>query len=965
MLKHGDNLAATMSKHGAKDTDKIVVAVRVRPMNDREHREEKKKLVVRMDGQRTDLLGEKSASTKRSLMDRSTGREDKSFTYDYSFWSANQSDQNYVGQAHVYNALGKHLLDNAFKGFNNCIFAYGQTGSGKTYTMMGPIEDPGLTPRICNELFQRIAQNDDPNVKFRVECSYMEIYNERVRDLLAMSDNKVNLKVREHKILGPYVEGLRSFATKDFNAMNALILEGIKSRVTATTAMNDQSSRSHAVFNITLTESTFDTMSGNTGEKTSRISLVDLAGSERVWRTGADGERLREGGSINKSLSTLGLVISNLADIATGKKVKDSFIPYRDSVLTWLLKENLGGNSKTVMIATISPSEDSYEESLSTLRYANTAKRIQTYAVVNEDANAKMIRDLREEVEHLRHMLAAGGMQGTATISDSQMLELREKLAESERLMKEMSMSWEERLRIAHQVLEERAKQLKDMGISVQGGGISVDADKRYLLNLAPMTDELTMYYLKETVSRIGSKRGQDIHLSFEGMLPEHCILPVEGDQLFVVPLPGANVAIDKPDKVVTEKTLLTHGETLFLAGREFRVSCPSGRTDAPKRAPAPELEEEGLPAGMSWPGSKFHRACEVGDVATVHYLLGNGQDVNSEDARWKRAPLMLAADHGHMDVCKLLLSHGAIAGKADDRGYTPLHACADSGHLDICTLLVENGAPADPQAQIGCTPLHRAAEQGHLEVCKFLQSHGADINFQDRGKGWTPLLLSALHGRVEVCKFLLTCGADVKTRNCYGESCLHMAAQPGHIELVKLLLSAGADPTVQQAYGRTAFDYAAETTSFVMLHSPLERLRKREEVCRTLYPHMTKDQKKRRSLSERVSMIVIAQVPELTDPFKCRMVDYNTAGAGSAAAAKTKRGSSTSSAGPSRNGSGGRPGSVAANQSRPTSGVSRPKSTVGSRKGPSSGPSATRKPTVPKGPNLTSATRVRGKDKP
>lgn len=115
--------------------------------------------------------------------------------------------------------------------------------------------------------------------------------------------------------------------------------------------------------------------------------------------------------------------------------------------------------------------------------------------------------------------------------------------------------------------------------------------------------------------------------------------------------------------------------------------------------------------------------------------------------------------------------------------------------------LLVEHGAHPDPQAQIGCTPLHRAAEQGHLDVCKFLQSKGADINFQDRGKGWTPLLLSALHGRVEVCKFLLTCGADVKSRNCYGESSLHMAAQPGHVELVKMLLSAGADPTVQQAY--------------------------------------------------------------------------------------------------------------------------------------------------------------------
>lgn len=946
--------SATSSK-SSKTTDKIVVAVRVRPMNEREFKQEKgKKIVVQMEGKRTDLIGESATSTKRSLMDRNTGKADKSFTYDYSFWSANPRDKHYINQEQVYDALGKHLLENAFKGFNNCIFAYGQTGSGKTHTMMGPIDDPGLTPRICNELFERIAANEDPNVKFRVECSYMEIYNERVRDLLAMSDKKVNLKVREHKILGPYVEGLRSFATKDFSAMNALILEGIKSRMTASTAMNDQSSRSHAVFNIMLTESTFDQMTGNTGEKTSRISLVDLAGSERVWRTGAEGDRLREGGSINKSLSTLGLVISNLADIASGKKTKESFIPYRDSVLTWLLKENLGGNSKTVMIATISPSEDSYEESLSTLRYADTAKRIQTYAVVNEDANAKMIRDLREEVEHLRQMLAAGGMQGTGNLSDAQMLELREKLAESERLMKEMSMSWEERLRIAHQVLEERAKQLKDMGISVQGGGISVDADKRYLLNLAPTADELTMYYLKETVTRVGSKKGQDIELKDPGVLPEHCILPVEGDQLFVLPLPGAKVAIDTVDGFITEKTLLTHGHTLYLDGKEFRVSCPAGRSASSARQPVPEAEEEGLPSGMSWPGSKFHRACEVGDMATVHYMLGNGQDVNSEDARWKRAPLMLAADHGHTEVCKLLMKHNAVAGKADDRGYTPLHACADSGHLDICTLLVENGANPDPQAQIGCTPLHRAAEQGHLEVCKFLQKCGANISFQDRGKGWTPLLLAALHGRVEVCKFLLACGADVKCRNCYGESCLHMAAQPGHIELVKLLLDAGADPTVQQAYGRTAFDYAAETTSFVMLHSPLERLKKREEVCRTLYPFMTKEQKKQRRLDERVS-IVIAQVPELSDPFKCRMVDYNNP---SQSGGKTRV--STARPGSSRSGPSSRPSGT----SRPNTGPSR--TTVTSRS-KATGPKRTtttvggsRKTTVPRGPNLTSGSRVR-----
>ena len=169
-----------------------------------------------------------------------------------------------------------------------------------------------------------------------------------------------------------------------------------------------------------------------------------------MWRTGAEGQRLKEGGSINKSLTTLGLVISHLADIAQGKKVKDHFIPYRDSVLTWLLKENLGGNSKTVMIATVSPSWDSYEETLSTLRYADTAKKIQTFAVVNEDANAKMVRELREEVLRLRAMLSNSGIDGMSVVSDSQMVDLKDRLAESERLMKEMSMSWNEKLRIAY-----------------------------------------------------------------------------------------------------------------------------------------------------------------------------------------------------------------------------------------------------------------------------------------------------------------------------------------------------------------------------------------------------------------------------------------------------------------------------------------------------------------------------------
>lgn len=190
-----------------------------------------------------------------------------------------------------------------------------------------------------------------------------------------------------------------------FKDIDNLMAEGNKSRTVAATNMNSESSRSHAVFTVILTQTLTDHKTGVTGEKVSRMSLVDLAGSERAVKTGAVGERLKEGSNINKSLTTLGLVISKLADQSSGKNKDNRFVPYRDSVLTWLLKDNLGGNSKTVMVATISPAADNYEETLSTLRYADRAKRIVNHAVVNEDPNARIIRELTQEVEALREML--------------------------------------------------------------------------------------------------------------------------------------------------------------------------------------------------------------------------------------------------------------------------------------------------------------------------------------------------------------------------------------------------------------------------------------------------------------------------------------------------------------------------------------------------------------------------------
>ena len=281
----------------------------------------------------------------------------------------------------------------------------------------------------------------------------MEIYNEKVHDLLNPKGGKQNLRVREHNILGPYVDGLSTLAVSSFEEIDNLMMEGNKSRTVAATNMNSESSRSHAVFTITLTCSIYDPDSGVCGEKVSKMSLVDLAGSERANKTGAVGDRLKEGSNINRSLTTLGLVISKLADQASGKSKVDLFIPYRDSVLTWMLKDNLGGNSKTVMVATVSPAADNYEETLSTLRYADRAKRIVNHAIVNEDPNARMIRELKEEVANLRELLKISGQTG----------DLRDRLTESEKLIKEMTQTWEEKLRKTELIHQERQQALEKM----------------------------------------------------------------------------------------------------------------------------------------------------------------------------------------------------------------------------------------------------------------------------------------------------------------------------------------------------------------------------------------------------------------------------------------------------------------------------------------------------------------------
>lgn len=437
--------------------------------------------------------------------------EEKNFTFDNSFWSFDKKDEHYAHQEDVYNALGEEFLDHNFEGYHTCIFAYGQTGSGKSYTMMGTGEERGLIPRTCEDLFQRIeaAHLDTPNISYNVRVSYFEVYNEHVRDLLMpVQPNQPPhyLKIRESPTEGPYIKDLTDASVKNYGEIIKYMKMGDASRTTASTKMNDTSSRSHAVFTIMLKQIHHDMETDETTERMARIRLVDLAGSERAKATEATGARLREGSNINKSLTTLGRVIAALADPKQnrpGKRSKD-VVPYRDSILTWLLKDSLGGNSKTAMIACIAPSD--YDETLSTLRYADQAKRIRTRAVVNQDHVSAAERDaqiaaMAQEIRLLHANIAESRRKEKETKEyDDKTEEWQQRMGDMQRMMEDKAMISESKIKTLQTendalklhlklLLDERKNpiDLRSARNSIQGGsrkvsmvapGVTVDEDK-------------------------------------------------------------------------------------------------------------------------------------------------------------------------------------------------------------------------------------------------------------------------------------------------------------------------------------------------------------------------------------------------------------------------------------------------------------------------------------------------------
>nr|CAD7264094.1 unnamed protein product [Timema shepardi] len=377
------------------EVENVRVVVRVRPMSARE-REAGYRQIMQVDTVNNSVCVENPQAAD--------GEPPKMFTFDSVFDMDSR-------QVDVYNETARPIVDKVLMGYNGTILAYGQTGTGKTFTMAGICSEPelkGIIPNSFAHIFGYIAKADDHR-KFLVRVAHIEIYNEEVRDLLG-KDQSARLEVKERPDIGVYIKDLSGYVVNNADDMERIMTLGNKNRMVGATAMNETSSRSHAIFTITIEN-------GDVGEdgkqhiKMGKLHLVDLAGSERQSKTGATGLRLKEATKINLSLSTLGNVISALVD------GKSTHIPYRNSKLTRLLQDSLVCEHRSLVtnvyipsVRTSGPADYNYDETISTLRYANRAKNIKNRARVNEDPKDALLRQFQSEIQELRKQLDDAGL---------------------------------------------------------------------------------------------------------------------------------------------------------------------------------------------------------------------------------------------------------------------------------------------------------------------------------------------------------------------------------------------------------------------------------------------------------------------------------------------------------------------------------------------------------------------------
>jgi len=417
-------------------------------------------------------------------------------------------------QIDVYNITAKQAVNSVLEGYNSTIFCYGQTGTGKTYTMEGftynaQNEQRGIIQRTIEDIFNFIEVTSKNNTKFIIRASYLQIYNESISDLL--KPEKKNLQIREDKKKGIYVDSLSEWAVRTPVDLYALLKRGASYRTTAATLMNDVSSRSHAVFVITVEQMTTENIKGQTHTqiKVGKLNLVDLAGSERIRVTGATGQQLEESKKINKSLSCLGNVINAL----TEQKGKIHHVPYRDSKLTRLLEDSLGGNCKTTMLAMISPAHESFSESLSTLHFAQRAKKIKNRPVINEDLNNRaLIRQYESELRNLRNELE---QKNKMLQSNELVMQLQE---EKEQALQDKNDAIRELEKASRQYLLEREeklnleKKIQMMNSQMIIGGTKIEETPQFK---SALKNQVQIYENKiQEIEKEKEKMFEDIHES-------------------------------------------------------------------------------------------------------------------------------------------------------------------------------------------------------------------------------------------------------------------------------------------------------------------------------------------------------------------------------------------------------------------------------------------------------------------
>lgn len=565
--------------------------MRVRPFNKREIELAAtggNELCIEMNGNQT---------TIKNLHPKQNEKSSHSFSFDYSYWSHDGFiDENgvmsgitskYADQEQVFNQLGREVLDNAFEGYNTCLFAYGQTGSGKSYSMIGYGKNLGIVPKVCEEIFSRIKESDDGEKRFEVSVSMLEIYNECVQDLLVHPKfrKEKSLKVSEDPKKGVYVMGLTSYLVTSYKEIARKLDEGSNNRTVGETNMNQTSSRAHTVFRINFKQ--IFKINGEETYKTSDINLVDLAGSERAGSTGATGDRLKEGCNINQSLSTLGKVISALADKAAGKLPKSAIIPYRDSKLTRILQSALGGNSKTTMIAALSPSFANYDETLSTLRYADRVKQIKNAAIVNEDPAAAELRRLQEENAKLLALLSSRGGDASLALqpSTSEFEMMRKEYEAKVAELENMALSYEERLKRSRESDRRNhgGESLEDYDDEDDNGDMEKNVDKLLpdLRNLSddPQLSGRVRFKLKPGINSLGrasnnkddesgnndESNSPDISVVASGLLAQHAII-----ELMKVDADGELNTLSEDDIADFKNSLENNEDKILLFGTKI-----------------------------------------------------------------------------------------------------------------------------------------------------------------------------------------------------------------------------------------------------------------------------------------------------------------------------------------------------------------------------------------------------------